>query len=289
MSRSDWVRNALVSGFAGSASYRLSLSVEYHGVRCVDEAGRFLVVRIHAQCGVFGDGNVQQPIRRVRSVGGVAGVGGIDRQLGIELRRVRLIVDDAYRAGDGARAVKSALRAPQHFDSLDVREIQIDEHGHFVDIGGHQRHAFPGQIRGGSGIIGVQAANDDVAVAAARARTEVRDIDAGHEARDVGQAGDLGRLQRLAGDGRDVVGDVQHVLFAPIGGHHDLFQRIGRVRGECVRCHAERHGDRRRERGVRTAYWGRQASTIGSRSRGFPHWGVEKESAGQPGLRRPRT
>jgi hypothetical protein len=124
----------------------------------------------------------------------VAGVGRIDGHLGIEAGRVRQIVDDADGACHGAGAIERTLWAAQHLDPLDVGEVEIHEHRHFVDVGGYQWNALPRKIRRGDRIIRIQAADDDVAVAAVCPRAQVRYVDAGDEAGEIGQAGDIGGL-----------------------------------------------------------------------------------------------
>ena len=231
--------------------HRLLVLGEDHGIGGVDEPRDLLVPAADAQCGGIAERDVQQAVGGIGPVGGAAGLGAVGRQLRDEFRRIRRVVDDLDGARDRARAVQRALRSAQHLDPLRIGEVQVDEQRNLIDVGRHQRHALPGQVRRSARIVGVESANHDVAVAAVGARPEVGNADARQQARDVGEVRDPGRSQLRTRDRRDVVGHVQHVLFAAAGGDDDFLERVARVCGSHLGCAAERGRDGRRERPVR--------------------------------------
>ena len=100
---------------------RLRIRAKYNGVVCIDESRDRLIARVHAQRCRIGERNIQQSVQRVRTVCRMAGAGCVRRQLRAEFGRIRLVVNDPNRTGDGARTIEGALRPAQHLDALHVR------------------------------------------------------------------------------------------------------------------------------------------------------------------------
>jgi len=150
---------------------------------------------------------------------------------GAEPAGIRLVGDEAHRSGHGAGAEGRALRAVQHFDALDIIEMQIGRHA--IEV---HRHIVD-QERGG-GLVGIirvaavgHAAHDQRLSAWTRAdegnRRGLRGIILELRDREV--------LKILAREDVDADRHVLQVFRALARGHDHLFQ--GGVRGRIRRAY----------------------------------------------------
>ncbi len=140
----------------------------------------------------------------------------------------RLHRGDRYGAADGVAAEQRALGTAQHLQLLDVDDVQDGPHGAGdVDAIHVQTHAGLG---GGQELLLTHPAQiDSRGVGGAAEAGVVFQGHAGHELGDLIQAGDAPVVERLTGVGGDGDGCVLQPLFPHAGGHHDLFQHLGRA------------------------------------------------------------
>ncbi len=141
--------------------------------------------------------------------------GGLERSAPGLRRFARRDVDGA---GRGVLAEQRALRAAQHFDLLQVDQVELRLAGPAViDVVDIEADAlFQAVI--GQGDITAQAANADIGVA----RVEGQGLDAGHQLFQLVQAKGAAGLDLSGAQRRDGYGDALDVFAAAAGGDHDL-------------------------------------------------------------------
>ena len=168
-----------------------------------------------------------------------AGCIGAGVDLRAEAARIRLVGDDAQRAGLRTRAEERALRPRQRLDALDVHEPGID----LLRVGGERlfvevdrRHAVGAVLRGSGGYApeyhGV-AARYGVHQRDARQRVDVLLHVAGAQAFEV-----------VGGEGRDALRKVLHVGLALRCRDDDLLDHAP-LRVDFLFCFLRKDGERR--------------------------------------------
>ena len=152
--------------------------------------------------------NARDLVSLVAILDGVA----VERDVGIEPRRVRLVRDVAQRAGLGARAVQRALRPGQRLDALDVDDADLGlkrtlRQWLLVEVDGSGRVGDEGR-----GVVRHAAEVDRAATRRHRVVAEAR-----HESREVLDTVEVGALELLLAYRLDFLRDVEQGFFAFAG------------------------------------------------------------------------
>ena len=131
--------------------------------------------------------------------------------------------DDVDRAADRVASVEGALRAAQHFDALDVRQVPVlSDLAPEVDAVDVDADAGVG---GDEVILQADAADERVGGRGVAGR-EARHVQVRNELADVDQVGDALPLKLLAGKGGDRDGHLVDALLALLGGDGDLLEDL---------------------------------------------------------------
>ena len=164
-----------------------------------------------AQREIVGDGHVNHAVGLEGLVVAVAG-----RDVAREVAEFRLGRNDVDRTGCRVAAVERRLRAFQHFDVVEIEEVEIllGERGQIdvVDI-----DADRGIVRGRE-IVEADAADGDDLLGAGDV---VLDVEIGHLAHQIPGRLDTRFADFLRGDGRDVDGHIEDVFGALLRGDGD--------------------------------------------------------------------
>ena len=148
---------------------------------------------------------------------------------GLEAAEVRLVGDDAHRAGLGAGAVEGALRTRQGLDALDVVDVQVER---ALDGGDRLLIEVHADARQRTGMVAVVATRYAAHEGACESRAERLVGDARQELHIVVEVLHPELLELLGADRGDAEWYVLQVLGALLGGdHHFLEGAAGCVGG----------------------------------------------------------
>src|SRR5213082_1148338 len=143
---------------------------------------------------------------------------------GLEGGGIRLVGDDAHRAGLRARAVQRALRTGERLHALDVVDVDVERTLDGRDRLLIQVHA---DARQRAGVVGVVAAGDSAHVDLGETRAAGLVGDARQELHVVIEVLHPELLQPRGAEGRDTDRHVLEIFGALLGRHHDLFEASG--------------------------------------------------------------
>ena len=135
---------------------------------------------------------------------------------------------DRYGAADGVAAEQRALRPAQHFQPLDIHDVENGAHrAGDVDAVHVETHA---RLGGGQKLFLTHAAQiDGGGVRRAAKAGVVLQGHAGHELGDLVEAGNAAVVQGFAGIGGNGDGRALQPFLPHAGRHHDLFQHQRRA------------------------------------------------------------
>ena len=139
----------------------------------------------------------------------------------VELRRIRLVRDDADGAGLGARAVQRALRTGEHFDARDVVDLDVER---ALDRGDRLLVEVHADRRQRTRVVGVLAAGDAAHVRARETGAAALERHVRQEFHVVVEGLDLEVRELLLADGLDRQRHVLKALVALQRGDDDFVE-----------------------------------------------------------------